>query len=206
MKTARPHYLTIFEHWPSVKWISITMPIFVALLVTGHFVFAAAFAEARYPVTSFAAQFSFSGPTVKSYYAVLQQQGTLEYYARAQWLDFVFIAGLAGTVFFVSIIFTRIQPPHSTMRHLNLYALPFVMLSPLADALENVLILTTLAYPTTFPDWMAVAGSSLDVLKYISGPGLGSLLTIINIGALIYTRILVRRHAGTTAEDIQNPL
>lgn len=177
--------LSIFERWPQQRWIPVMLPIAIVLLVVGQLLVANSFTQSRFPVSSYAAQFTFSGPLLKSYYAVLIEQGTMDAYVRSRWLDFVFIAGLLCTTLLAPIIYARLHPIGSVWRRINLLIVPLMPISPLVDAVENCLEFFMLANPAYFPDELAVLQSISSVVKYASGPVVGLSALALNVTLLV---------------------
>ncbi|PRY00451.1 hypothetical protein CLV72_10282 [Allonocardiopsis opalescens] len=188
-----PAALAVFERRPAPHWIPVLLPIGLVLLFVGQLLVANSFALARHPVSSFAAQFTFDGATVRDHYLTMQAQGTLDAFITSRRLDYVFILGLALTTTLAPIIYARLQPPGSRLRALDLICVWIMPLSPLLDAIENVLefamLNTVLSDPNAVPHTLTVTQSWLSVAKYATGPPIGLGLLTVNVIALTLTAI-----------------
>ena len=99
---------------------------------------------------------TFSGPDLKSHYAVLLNQGTIGTYRMIQYLDYgrMFFTGL-----FFSILALYIARKHKddSWRRFGFIGAFLFPASAGMDAIENIFLLVMLSDSLGFPDWLAMA-------------------------------------------------
>lgn len=143
----------------------------------------ASYAASQHPVDYMTGQTSFSGETIKEYYATMGEAGTLDVYVRTQMIDFLFILGFIGIGFFVCTLFARLGRPKSLGRKLGTIAGLAVIAGALSDMIENAWSFVMLANPSDFTDWLAIPYSTFAVLKF----GLIALGLALIIASLVST-------------------
>lgn len=126
----------------------------------------ASYAASQHPVDYMTGQTSFSGETIKGYYAAMSETGTLDVYVTTQWIDFGFILGFMAIGLFVCTLCARLGRPGSLGRTAGVFAGAAFVLGGLSDAVENGWSFVMLANPSTFPDWLALPYSGFAVLKF----------------------------------------
>jgi len=151
------------------------------------------FSKSEYPVPLFESQTTFSGPDLKSHYAVLLDQGTMDAYRMIQYLDYglMFFSGLFFFTLFLTI--ARKHKDDSWRRFGFLGAFLFPAGAGM-DAIENIFLLVILSNPLEFPDWLAIAYSSFASAKWILFP-IGSIWLILSVIALVVKKIQNRSRA-----------
>lgn len=125
------------------------------------------YAASQYPVPFYTGQTTFNATKLKSYYAHMLKEDTLQLYWQTQWLDFSFIASifLAGLV--ISLFLARLHPKGTLWYRLS-YAAAFIMpFAALCDVFENLFSFIMLTKPLTFADWLVIPYSSFAVCKFI---------------------------------------
>lgn len=126
----------------------------------------ASYAASQYPVDYVTAQTSFSGKTLKEYFATMSEAGTLDIYVRTQMIDFLFILGFLGIGLFVCTLFARLGRPQSLGRRLGTIAGLAVIAGGLCDMIENAWSFVMLANPSDFADWLAIPYSTFAAVKF----------------------------------------
>ena len=126
----------------------------------------ASYAASNHPVDYATGQTSFSGETIKGYYATMQEAGTLDVYWQTQFIDFGFILAIACMGLFVATLVARLGRPNSWARRLGLFAGAAALLGALCDAIENGWSFVMLSNPTDFADWLAFPYSAFASAKF----------------------------------------
>jgi hypothetical protein len=182
--------LKLSDDWlirPSRAQLATFLAVSILLAAAGYVAVEISFAAARYPVPLLEGQLAFSGSAIKSHYATLLAQGTIEQFVLTQVVDFVWIIGLMLTLFCAHVAMARAQPAGSSWRR---FALRLAVVAPLiaaSDACENAVSFLMLADPAGFPDWLALLYSGFAAIKW-SWAGIGVTLVVIQIGALVASR------------------
>lgn len=119
-----------------------------------------------FPVSYMVGQTAFNGKLIKSYYAALLENGTLDDYYFVQIVDYLFMV----TVFFSHLfICAAIYRSLHLIKWLKKTGLVMLVVTPLAavfDGLENLVSFIMLAEPLSFPNWLAYPYSSFAVIKF----------------------------------------
>lgn len=140
----------------------------------------ASYAASNHPVDYVTGQTSFSGETIKGYYAEMEAQGTLDVYWTTQLIDLGFILAMACIAVFVCTLVARCSRIASWGRRVGLLAGASVLLGAVCDAIENGWSFVMLADPTGFPDWLALPYSAFASVKFgLIGLGMGLLVVSI---------------------------
>lgn len=152
----------------------------------------ASYAASGHPVDYVTGQTTFSGQTLKGYYAHMQDAGTLDVYRTTQIIDYGFIVTMACMAIFVCTLVARLGRENSWARRLGVLAGGAVLLGAVCDAIENGWSFVMLANPTGFADWLALPYSGFASVKF----------ALITIGlALLCTSLL----AGLLGRVLQRP-
>ena len=156
----------------------------------------AAYAASGFPVPYWEAQLSFSHLKLKGWYQSLIDQGKLDLYFQAQYVDFLFIASVILLHVAVLVVVSRMLPESSKSRRLILWAALLSSLAPILDALENLVSFVMLAEPLSFEPVLAIAYSSLAAGKF-------AMFTVAYIAALLGVSwaafVRVKRHYHRTS-------
>lgn len=155
----------------------------------------ASYAASNHPVDYMTGQTSFSGETIKGYYAVMSQADTLGIYTRTQIIDFAFILGFLGIGLFVCTLIARSGRAGSIGRKIGLFAGLAFVLGGLCDMIENGWSFVMLANPTDFADWLAVPYSAFAVAKF-GMITLGMLLVLVCLLSALAGRLLGKPRIG----------
>lgn len=151
----------------------------------------ASYAASLHPVDYMTGQTSFSGETVKEYYAAMTNTGTLDIYVTTQLIDFGFILGFLGIGLFVCTLIARLSRTYSFGQKAGMLAgLAFVS-GGISDMIENGWSFIMLANPSTFADWLAIPYSTFAVLKF----------GLITLGLLLALVSLVLAGAGRVSRN-----
>lgn len=126
----------------------------------------ASYAASLHPVDYMTGQTSFSGETLKGYYDVMTDAGTLDIYVKTQFIDFGFILGFLGVGLFVCTLIARLNRAESIGRRIGVLAGSSFVFGGISDMIENGWSFVMLANPSTFSDWLALPYSSFAVLKF----------------------------------------
>ena len=138
----------------------------------------AAYAASGFPVPYWEAQLSFSHLKLKGWYQSLIEQGKLDLYLQAQYVDFLFIASVMLLHVAVLVVVSRMLPESSKSRLTVLWVALLSSLAPILDALENLVSFVMLAEPLAFEPVLAIAYSSLAAGKF-------AMFTVAYIAALL---------------------
>jgi hypothetical protein len=145
------------------------------------------YTKSGFPPALIEGQLAFDPNAYHAWYAVLLEKGTLPLYVRTQLVDYLYIAGLVSTLFFLHLLIAKAQP---SVRWSNL-ALILAILAPaiaLSDAIENMVTLTMLSNPTDFAPWLAYLVSMLSAIKW-GWALIGCPLICIQLVALVWMRL-----------------
>ncbi len=125
-----------------------------------------------FPVSIFEGQTTFNGDLVKSYYAVLLENGTLGKYIGVQLLDFLLMLTMFAALACMTIAAYRSVPDNKIIKNIAWFIVIAAPLAPFFDALENFVSFFMLADPLHFPNWLAMPYSTFAVTKFaLSGLG-----------------------------------
>lgn len=153
------------SHFSLLQWSLVALAaVFLNLWATHEL--NAAYAASGFPVPYWQAQLSFDHLKLKGWYAALVEQGNLELYLHAQYVDFLFIASVLLLHAAVLIVVARLHPVASRSRQLMLWAALLSAGAPLFDALENLVSFVMLADPVAFQPALALVYSSLALGKF----------------------------------------
>jgi hypothetical protein len=141
----------------------------------------ASYLASLHPADYATGQLSFSGDLVKSYYAHMISTGTLDRYWQTQFIDFGFITAVFCLGLFFITGAARFSPPQSWGRRIGMISALSAMFGALADSLENLVSFVMLSNPTDFPNWIAVLGSTISMIKFtlISSAMFGCILAVL---------------------------
>ncbi len=132
-------------------------------------------------------QLAFDASRTRGWYEDLIQRGTLDVYLHTQWVDFIFIAGLLGTLFVLHLMLAKARRGEPGWQRLALW---LAILGPgiaTADVWENLVTLTMLGAPTSFPPGLATLASTLSVVKW-GWSVIGTSLVVVQLAALAWHR------------------
>lgn len=155
----------------------------------------ASYAASRHPVDYMTGQTSFSGETVKGYYAAMTDAGTLNIYVKTQLIDFGFILGFLGIGLFVCTLIARPNRAESIGRRIGVLAGLAFVFGGISDMIENGWSFVMLANPSTFADWLAIPYSAFAVLKF-GLITLGLALSLVSLLTIVVGRALNKPNIG----------
>lgn len=155
----------------------------------------ASYAASGHPVDYVTGQTSFSGATIKGYYAAMTDAGTLDVYVKTQLIDFGFILGFLGIGLFVFTLIARSNRAESLGRKIGIFAGLAIVLGGISDMIENGWSFVMLANPSSFSDWLAIPYSAFAVLKF-GLIGLGLALILISLLTIVAGRALNKPNIG----------
>jgi hypothetical protein len=141
----------------------------------------ASYAASQHPVDYFTGQTRFNGETVKDYYAVMQELGTLDIYWQTQIIDFGFIVSVMCMGLFFCTLVSRLARAESWGRTFGIYAAASAILGAFCDATENVISFVMLSSPQEFPNWLALPYSGFAAIKF----GLITLAMLLLIACIV---------------------
>lgn len=125
------------------------------------------FEETGYPVALLVSQNRFSPSGLKSDFAVLVENGTLNDYKAIQYLDlYIMISTVICFGAIALAMFRKISHDSPWRKRGFKFALLFP-LSSLLDFTENIVLLIMLEDPLEFPNWMAYVYSILALSKLL---------------------------------------
>ncbi|MDA9208138.1 hypothetical protein N9O61_04550 [Octadecabacter sp.] len=126
----------------------------------------ASYAASLHPVDYATGQTTFSGETIKTYYAAMSETGTLDIYVKTQLIDFGFVLAFVCIGLFFCTLIARLSRPDSYGRTAGILAGVAIITGAFCDAIENGWSFIMLANPTGFADWLAIPYSLFAVLKF----------------------------------------
>lgn len=126
----------------------------------------ASYAASNHPVDYATGQTGFDAGLIKSYYAHMQDMGTLNIYFQTQLIDFGFILGVALMGVCLCTLVARLSPQSSWGRHMGLIAAICALIGAACDATENLISFVMLANPAEFANWLALPYSAFAVVKF----------------------------------------
>ncbi|MHA2032242.1 MAG: hypothetical protein ACW99A_15680 [Candidatus Kariarchaeaceae archaeon] len=142
------------------------------------------FEETGYPVALLVSQNRFSASGLKSDFAVLVENGTLNDYKTIQYLDLYIMVTTAICFGVIALAMFRKISHDSPWRKRGFKMALLFPLSSLLDFTENIVLLIMLEDPLEFPNWMAYVYSGLALSKL--------LVFIIGILSIVVISILAR--------------
>lgn len=148
-----------------------------------------------HPVDYVTGQTAFNDKTIKSYYAHMQEAGTLDVYWRTQLIDFGFILAMMLMALIFCTLVARIGRQGSWARRAGLLAASAVFLGAVCDIIENGWSFVMLSNPTDFASWLALPYSTFASLKFAL-IALGMLLVCITILLGLVGRVLRKPRIG----------
>jgi len=155
----------------------------------------ASYTASKHPVDYMTGQTSFSGQTIKAYYAEMQDAGTLNVYFTTQLIDFGFIVAMACVGMFICTLIARLGRVDSLGRRVGLFAGLSFLLGAACDAIENGWSFVMLANPADFANWLALPYSTFASLKF-GLVTLGMLLVLVSILSAGTGRLLKKPRIG----------
>lgn len=190
----------MFKLLQKVTGLPIFAHVVLAVGVIGWFGWAkgkldASYAASRHPVDYMTGQTSFSGETVKGYYATMSDAGTLDIYVKTQLIDFLFIFGFLGIGLFVCTLIARLGRDASFGRKAGLGAGLAFIAGGVSDMIENGWSFVMLANPANFADWLAIPYSAFAVLKF-GLITLGMAMLLVSLLSTFGGRALCKPHIG----------
>lgn len=182
----------------STLWIALAASV---LMLAGGLAWATRlYGRSGFPPRLIEGQLAFDAARTRGWYAELIERGTLGIYRQTQWVDFLFIAGLLVTLFVLHLMLAKACRREPAWQRLALW---LAFLGPAiasADLWENLVTLTMLSAPTSFPPGLALVASSLSAVKW-SWSVIGTSMVVVQLAALAW-----RRAAGhRTPFDRQAP-
>lgn len=153
----------------------------------------------KFPVPYFVAQLSFNPEQLKTWYAFLIEQETLNNYVQTQHIDSLFILSTLLLHSLALVLISRLFAAASKGRKIMVACALISAIAPISDQLENLVSYIMLANPTNFADGLAYIYSSFAATKfaffvftYLAAP-LGIVAGLISI-SLNRIRLSRRKH------------
>ncbi len=182
--------LAKFNTWPSPKRTRLVLIVAFILMIFMYAVLGFFFFLSGDQTNMLASQLSFNGTALKAQYAAILP--TIEAYRNAQISDYGFMASYAAFIFALAITIARKFDEKAPLRKAGFYIAILGIVAAGLDAMENLFILLTLANPTGFPDWWAVAHSCFALPKWI--------ILVVALGWAVAAVVTLRsRRAGKAA-------
>ena len=141
----------------------------------------------NHPTTVINEQLCFNAELIKSYYAKMTELGTIDFYFKAQLVDYGYMLSMFAFAFFAPALILRFRPESQLSNRLYLITTYFLLLGVVFDVLENLTSFLMLAFAVDFPAWLALFYSTLAALKFLFiGLGLIVLLLIVCLRAIAF--------------------
>lgn len=133
-------------------------------------------------------QLAFDAARTRGWCGELLERGTVDVYRHAQWVDFIFIAGLLATLFVLHLMLAKAHRDRPGWQRLTLWlAIPRPAIAS-ADIWENLVTLTMLRAPTSFPAWLAILASTLSAVQWCWSV-IGTSLVAVQLPAVAWHRV-----------------
>ena len=136
--------------------------------------------------------FTFSGPELKSHYAILLDQGTMDTFIRTQYLDYGLMISTGLFFFMMAVVVARPHQVNSFWRRFGFITALILVASSLMDVMENAILLIMLSNPLEFPDGLAIVYSSFATAK-VSLVSIGFACWVLTLIALVVSRLTAGR-------------
>jgi hypothetical protein len=151
---------------PSTPVLLALLAAAVTVAVLGQVWLQATFATVRHPVPLGVASTTADPASVRGWYRVLTEQGTLDRMVAAELVDLVWIVGVSGSVVLLTLVAARLlghrNPPAA--RLLRRLA-PWTAVAPGLDVIENAFSFAMLARPLDVPAALAIGHAVVSWLK-----------------------------------------
>lgn len=141
-----------------------------------------------HPASVFAGQTTFNAESIKGFYAVMLDQGTLGKYVYVQIVDFAFMLTMFAALVCATVATYRSIPKVRWLKNLAWGIVLIASLGPLFDALENVVSFFMLANPRDFNNWLAIPYSTFAVIKFVL-VGIGFFWTLVGIAIALAAQL-----------------
>lgn len=184
--------LRFFAEWPSQTWTWILLIAGLIFTIFFNVVTSIQLGKAEYPETELLGPFpswwfSFSGSELKSHYAILVNQGTIDTFITQQYLDYglMFFTGL---FFFILTLYVARKHKDDSWRRFGFIGAFLFPAAACMDAIENASLLIMLSNPQGFPNWLAIVYSSFASIK-VSLFVIGFIWLMLTLVALIVKKV-----------------
>jgi hypothetical protein len=147
---------SLSAHFHPAVWWTIAVA-FVGLFQVTQRWLDGLYALSRFPVPYYVGQTTFDAARLKSYYAVLIEQGTLERYVGVQVADYAYMATVLLAFVALTIAAYRSFPKGHWLKPFAFVMIFVAALAPVFDALEN---------PAGFADWLVYPYSAFACAKF----------------------------------------
>lgn len=162
----------------------------VGVAVGGQVALQLMFAQVRHPVSLAAANLTGDPATVRGWYRVLIEQGTLDRMVLTEVVDYLWMAGLGGCLVLITLLAAELlrrrnPPARARLRRIA----PLMITAPAVDAVENALSLIMLGDPTGFPDPLAYAHATVSAIKLAAAVGSATVVPAYAVWAFVRGRV-----------------
>ncbi len=150
-----------------------TVPVLILALVGslgvavgGQLALQLMFARVQHPVPLVVANLTGDPDTLRGWYRVLTEQGTLDRMVITEIVDYLWLAGLGTCLVLITLLVAELLRHRNPPARLSLRKIaPWMIAAPAVDAVENALSLVMLSDPFAFPDPLAYAHATASVIK-----------------------------------------
>ncbi len=150
--------------WPSKKILKILLILAIIGFIIAIPLMMYFYTISGFPVDFTTSQLSFSGQKLKEWYSATPDLGS---YIVAQLFDYGFMASYGLLAFSLALLISRKYEEASKWAKSGIIIAMIGILGAILDALENAIILITVANPTGFPDVIAIIHSFFALFKFI---------------------------------------
>jgi hypothetical protein len=150
--------------WPSKKILKILLILAIIGFIIAIPLMMYFYMLSGFPVDFTTSQLSFSGQKLKDWYSATPDLGS---YSIAQLFDYGFMVSYGLLAFSLALLISRKYEESSKWAKSGIIIAIIGILGAILDALENMMILITVANPSGFPDAIAIIHSFFALFKFL---------------------------------------
>lgn len=161
----------------------------VGVAVGGQFALQLTFAQVRHPVSLGTANLTADPETVRGWYRLLIEQGTLDRMVATETVDYLWMAGLGSSLVLITLLVAELLRTRNPVARLRLRRIaPWMAAAAVSDAVENAISLIMLSNPLGFPDPLSYAHAGVSVIKIIAAVASATVVPAYAVWAFIRGR------------------
>jgi hypothetical protein len=161
----------------------------IGVAVGGQVALQLMFAQVRHPTSLGVANLTGDPDTVRGWYRVLAEQGTLDRMVLTEVVDYLWMAGLGAFLVLVTLLAGELLRHRNPPARLRLRRIaPLMIAAPAVDAVENALSLIMLSDPAGFPGLLAYAHATVSAIKITVAVGSATVVPAYAVWAFVRGR------------------